>query len=717
MVNESETWRSAAPTPRVVAWRIAGTGAVLLAIAVAAVAVIFDFVADERRRELRAWQTRLGIVAESRAKAVDDWLAAQFEEISAIAGNESVKLYVTQITLAGGNQAAADSPEAGYLRNLLVVTAGRTGFTAAPLGPDVPANVRRDGIAGIAILDMAGGVLAATRHYPALDGALRAFLPAARRGETALFDLRADVGGSPAIGFAAPIFPVQGNPTADDQIGVVLGIKRVAAELYPILDQPGGETRTAETILVRAQGAVVQFLSPLADGTAALARTLARDTADLSAAVALAAPGGFGAALDYRGTEVLATSRALGRAPWVLVHKIDRAEAMAASEARLGRLLAFLLLTVALVVAAILASWRHGASRRAGAAARKFEEMAARFAGQRDFLRLLTDSQPNAIFIVDEHGAYTFANEVAASRAGIAKDDMLGKSMASVLGPAAAKHYERLDRDALESGKITSALHRGGANGSTRIVQSKHVPLGDIRDIRDSGNTGGNGAARRGVLVVEEDITEAISERERRERTLRKLVETLVTVVDRRDPSASRHSARVAEVARTIAEAMDLDPTLAETAEFAGSLLNLGKILVPISILTKESALSGDEIQRVRAGIQASADLIGDIEFDGPVAETLRQCQERWDGGGTPNGLKGEDIILTARIVHAANAFVAMVSPRAHRGGLNIDAALAELMAQSGAAFDRRVVAALVNHAENRGGVGSWTDFAAPPPA
>ena len=103
------------------------------------------------------------------------------------------------------------------------------------------------------------------------------------------------------------------------------------------------------------------------------------------------------------------------------------------------------------MVAAILASWRHGASRRAGAAARKFEEMARRFAGQRDFLRLLTDSQPNAIFIVDGQNNYTFANQVAASRAGIAKDDMLGKSMAAVLGPAEAERYERLGREALES--------------------------------------------------------------------------------------------------------------------------------------------------------------------------------------------------------------------------------------------------------------------------
>ena len=105
-----------------------------------------------------------------------------------------------------------------------------------------------------------------------------------------------------------------------------------------------------------------------------------------------------------------------------------------------------------------------------------------------------------------------------------------------------------------------------------------------------------------------------------------------------------------------------------------------------------------------------SADLLEDVEFDGPVVEVLRQVRERWDGAGEPDGRGGDEILLPARVVAAANAFVAMISPRAWRPGMSIDEAIDRLMAEVGGAFDRRVVAALINRLDNRGGRDVWAD-------
>jgi HD-GYP domain-containing protein (c-di-GMP phosphodiesterase class II) len=85
------------------------------------------------------------------------------------------------------------------------------------------------------------------------------------------------------------------------------------------------------------------------------------------------------------------------------------------------------------------------------------------------------------------------------------------------------------------------------------------------------------------------------------------------------------------------------------------------------------------------------------------VVDTLHQSLESWDGKG-PKGLAGEAILPTARIVAVANAFVAMISSRAHRAGKSVDEALAALQANAGIAYDRRVVTALANYLENRGG-------------
>ena len=160
-----------------------------------------------------------------------------------------------------------------------------------------------------------------------------------------------------------------------------------------------------------------------------------------------------------------------------------------------------------------------------------------------------------------------------------------------------------------------------------------------------------------------EDITDLFDERERRARILRELVQTRVAVVDRRDPNSAHHSARVASVARAIAEAMHLDEAAVATCDIAGALMNLGKVTVPQEVLTKREALSDDELAMIRQSVLTSAELIDGVEFEGPVAETIRQIQERWDGAGQPAALAGEEILPTARIVAVANAFVGMVSP------------------------------------------------------
>jgi HD-GYP domain-containing protein (c-di-GMP phosphodiesterase class II) len=211
--------------------------------------------------------------------------------------------------------------------------------------------------------------------------------------------------------------------------------------------------------------------------------------------------------------------------------------------------------------------------------------------------------------------------------------------------------------------------------------------------------------------VVEEDVTAAVTEREGRMKSLRDLVGALVAVVDRRDPNAAHHSDRTAFIARAVAEEMGLDQDHCQAAEYAGQLMNLGKILVPHEILTKKGALTADEMRQVHEGIQATADLLDGVDFDGPVVKTLRQVQAHWDGSGHPPGLKGADILVTARIVAVANAFVALTSERAYRHGVDLDAAIETLLAEVGKAHDRKVVAALISFLDNHGGRERWAAF------
>lgn len=681
---------------------------ILAAIAVVGVVLVFNFVESERARDLRAWQVRLGIVADSRFAAVSNWLDEQYAHLTVLAENAALQIYMTELALGGGDQrrVTEEAAQAGYLRNLLVVAAERGGFTGRAVGPRVAANVQRVGVAGLALLDVSGRIIVSTPEMPPIGPTLEGFMTAAPRGERAIKGPYPGTAGNPTMAFAVPVFAVQGDARASEQIGVVLGVKEVGGQLYPLLRQPGAVDETGETLLIRSTGALAEYLSPLMDGTAGLERKIALETPELAAAFAIQMPGGFAIKRDYRGQEVLVTGRAFAAVPWTLVQKIDRDEALAESDARLTRQLITFLLVLTVISAVIVAAWWHGSSRRARVAAASYQRLAERHENQRKFLELVTDSQPNLIFIVDaQESRFRFANLMTARRAGIDSRDILGKTLAAVLGPEEARRHQAHMRLAVERGGPVSAVERVAASDEARVVQSEYIPMAEAEDEEP------------GILVIERDITAAVTERERRERTQRHLVETLVAVVDQRDPYAANHSLRVAVVARAIAEEMNLESVMVETAEIAGKLTNLGKIRVPQEVLTKAEGLSPDELRQVRESIQNSADLIAGIEFDGPVIETLRQLQEHWDGSGGPRGLAGDEILITARIVAVANAFVAMVSSRAYRPGIGFDGAVETLLSQIGTAFDRRVVAALINHLDSHGGRDRWAEFAESPPA
>ena len=675
--------------------RTLAVGALVLLIAAAiGVMLVLRFAADERERDLRTWQVRLGIVADSRAAAVDSWLGAQLDEMTALAENASLQIYASQLALAA-DQTERDllaEAQADYLRNLLVVTAERGGFAAAAPAGTVRANVQRVGIAGLALLDATGRPLVATPEMPPIEGDLAAFVAGLTLGQRGIMDIHLDGAGHPAMAYAAPDFAVQTDPGASSQIGYVLGVKEVADELYPLLKQPGETSATARAVLVRPTDGALEYLSPLADGTPPLTFRMARDTAALDAAFAIETPGGFAIRRDYKSRDVLVTARSFAAVPWTLMYEIERQEALADSEARLTRLTLILVASVVAAAAAMLAFWWHGSSRRAARAAEGFRMMAERFEHQRNLLGLVTDSQPTAIFILDEAGCYRFANSLASQRAGIPAAEMLGKPIANVIGPDAAKRHLALSRQALEHGHRVSEVARVEFGGASHVLQSEHIPVEASTE------------TPRGVLVVESDITEAVTERERRGRIQSQLVRALVDVVDRRDPYAAAHSTRVALIARAVAAEMGLDVREVETAEIAGNLLNLGKILIDRELLTRSGQLSEAERQEVRQSLQAGADLLQNVDFDGPVVATLRQAQAHWDGTGMPEGLAGSEILVTARIIAVCNAFVGMVSPRAHRAALSIDQAVEQLLRLVGTQFDLSVVAAFINWLDNRGG-------------
>ena len=173
------------------------------------------------------------------------------------------------------------------------------------------------------------------------------------------------------------------------------------------------------------------------------------------------------------------------------------------------------------------------------------------------------------------------------------------------------------------------------------------------------------------------------------------LDETIVAItkaVDARDPYTAGHQRRVAKLAVAIARRMGLDEDALQGIHMGAMIHDIGKINIPAEILSKPTRLNEMEYMMVKMHSKIGYDILKDVHFPWPVAEVAYQHHEHIDGSGYPQGLKGEQICLEARIVAVADVVEAMTSHRPYRPGLGHEAAIAEINDYSGIRYDADAV-------------------------
>ncbi|RLI51462.1 MAG: hypothetical protein DRP09_19275, partial [Candidatus Thorarchaeota archaeon] len=152
------------------------------------------------------------------------------------------------------------------------------------------------------------------------------------------------------------------------------------------------------------------------------------------------------------------------------------------------------------------------------------------------------------------------------------------------------------------------------------------------------------------------------------------------------------HQGRVADLAVVISKEMGLSKDQTESIRMAGLIHDLGKINIPAEILSKPGKISELEYKIIQTHPQVGYDLLKEIEFPWPIAEMVLQHHEKMDGSGYPQGLKGDDILLEARILAVADIVEAMSSHRPYRPAMGIEKALAQIREERGTLLDPNVV-------------------------
>jgi HD-GYP domain-containing protein (c-di-GMP phosphodiesterase class II) len=169
-------------------------------------------------------------------------------------------------------------------------------------------------------------------------------------------------------------------------------------------------------------------------------------------------------------------------------------------------------------------------------------------------------------------------------------------------------------------------------------------------------------------------------------------IQVMVSAVEARDPYTAGHQLRTADLARTIATEMGLPQDKINGIRMAGSIHDIGKLSIPADILSKPKKLTEIEFSLIKEHSRSGYEMLKDVESPWPLAQIIYQHHERMDGSGYPRNLKGDDILMEARIMAVADVVESMASHRPYRPALGVDAAMDEIESNRGILYDIDVV-------------------------
>jgi len=303
--------------------------------------------------------------------------------------------------------------------------------------------------------------------------------------------------------------------------------------------------------------------------------------------------------------------------------------------------------------------------------------------------RQLFDNSPAVIYRVDfKSGKFLKANDVFCEYLGCSQEEIYSRSPYDILTEASKKLFlERVEK--ISQGIKVPEIVEYEVLDKKRKQWCLRLHNKNIYD------TEGN-------LVASDVVAHDITERKRMEEKLRETLESLrksikttiqvlATASEARDPYTAGHQNRVADLARAIATEMGLSQDTIEGIRMAGSIHDVGKLSIPAEILSKFTKLTNIEFSLIKKHSRSGYEMLKDVESPWPLAQIVYQHHERMDGSGYPRNLKGDEIIIEARIMAVADVVEAMSSNRPYRPGFGIEVALEEIEKNKGIFYDDTV--------------------------
>jgi PAS domain S-box-containing protein/putative nucleotidyltransferase with HDIG domain len=319
----------------------------------------------------------------------------------------------------------------------------------------------------------------------------------------------------------------------------------------------------------------------------------------------------------------------------------------------------------------------------------KRKEMEEKLRESEASYRQLFDNSPAAIYRVDfKSGRFLKANDVFCKYFGCRQEEITSLSPYDILTEDSKKLFlERMGKMALGV-EVPNIVEY-------EVVDKKGKRWFLQLNNKDIYDTEGHVVA---ADVVAHDITERKKAEVKLQHTLDSLrkahgatIQVMISAVEMRDPYTSGHQIRSADLARAIATEMGLSYDKVDGIRLAGSIHDIGKLSVPAEILSKPTKLTDLEFSLIKEHAQVGYEMLKNVESPWPLAQIVYQHHERMNGSGYPRNLKGNEILIEARIMAVADVVESMASHRPYRPARGIEAAMEEIEKNKGILYDDAV--------------------------
>jgi PAS domain S-box-containing protein len=468
--------------------------------------------------------------------------------------------------------------------------------------------------------------------------------------------------------------------------------------LYPFVRRWPTPSKTAETLLVRREGSEVVFLNDLRfREKSALNLRFPLERKYLPAVRAVLGHEGIVEDKDYRDVQVIAAVRKIPDSPWFLVTRMDISEIYGPLQERLWMIIIFVIALLVGIGAGIGLIWRrqHLRSYR-----EKYEAATALQKSEEKYRRIF-ETTIEGIYQTTPKGRYLSVNPAFAFMLGYASPEDLIDSITDIgaqvyVDPDRRSEIKRLLSEQGIVKDFEAQLYRKDGTTMWSLINAMAVrdEKGDILCYQ-----GGmmDITSRR---QAEEELRGIL---ERLRKSIATTIQVMVSAVEARDPYTAGHQIRSADLARSIATEMGLSQEKIDGIRMAGSIHDIGKLSIPAEILSKPTKLTNIEFSLIKEHSRRGYEMLQNVESPWPLAEIIYQHHERMDGSGYPRGLKGDEILMEARIMAVADVVEAMASHRPYRPAIGIDAALNEIEKNRGVFYDKVVADACMRLFREKG--------------